>query len=189
MGAQVALDYATQHQEFLSGLILIDPVFPQALTGWLKKAARIRWLVFVVAAILRTFNKLGIRQDHYSYRDLYKLDQETRDFLAKNPDRDIADLYMNPLVDLEFIPLANYLQDLFEVTRKLPALESIRVPVLVLLSSGASTSNVETNKLLLSEIPQLEITTIDADHWLLTEKPDDAREVIESWSRQRLGLN
>ncbi|MGD8926804.1 MAG: alpha/beta hydrolase [Thioalkalispiraceae bacterium] len=187
MGAQIALGYATQHQEYLRGLILIDPIFPEALTGWLKKTARIRWLVFFVAAMLRIFNKLGIRQRQYLYRDLYKLDCETRDFLANNPDRDIADLYMNPLVDLEFIPLVNYLQDLFEVTRKLPALDSIQVPVLVLLSSGASTSNVETNRRLLSTIPKLEIKTINADHWLLTEKPNEAREIIESWSRQKLG--
>ena len=188
MGAQIALDYATQQQRHLNGLILIDPVFPQALTGTLKKVAHLRWLVFGIAAILRTFNRLGIRKHDYPYRDLHKLDIETRAFLKNNPDKDIADLYMDPFVDLEFIPLANYLQDLFEVTRKLPTLENIQIPVLVLLSSGASTSNVETNRKILSEIPGLEIKTIHADHWLLTEKPDEARDVIEQWSRQQLGI-
>jgi pimeloyl-ACP methyl ester carboxylesterase len=188
MGAQVALDYATRHNTNLQGLILIDPVFPQALTGVLKRAAHLRWLIFMVATILRTLNRLGLRKHSYPYRSLYELDQKTRTFLASNPDKGIAELYMSPLVDLEFIPLANYLQDLFEVTRKLPRLDNINVPVLVLLSSGASTSNIEINKELLSKLPELEIATIQADHWLLTEKPDEARRVIEDWSRQKLGI-
>jgi len=188
MGAQIALDYATQQQEHINGLILIDPVFTQALTGTLKKVAHLRWLVYGIAAILRIFKRLGIPKRDYPYRDLQKLDIETRTFLKNNPDKDIADLYMNPFVDLEFIPLANYLQDLFEVTRKLPALGNIQIPVLVLLSSGASTSNVETNREILNEIPELEIKTIHADHWLLTEKPAEARDVIEQWCKQQLGI-
>jgi pimeloyl-ACP methyl ester carboxylesterase len=188
MGAQIALDYASQQHEYLRGLILIDPVFPQALTGILKKVSRLRWLVFGISAILRTLNQLGLHKRYYPYRDLYKLDQETRTFLKNNPDKDIADLYMNPFTDLEYIPLTNYLQDLFEVTRKLPALDTIQAPVLVLLSSGASTSNIDINKKLLSKIPDLEIQTIHADHWLLTERPDEARDVIERWSRQKLGI-
>lgn len=192
MGAQIALDYATQIQTHLRGLVLIDPVFPQALTGILRNIARFRWLVSTIAFILGAFNRignrLGIRKRPYPYRDLQKLDQETRAFLAENPDKDIAELYMNPFSDLEFMPIANYLMDLVEVTRKIPPLDKIHIPVLVLLSSGASTSNVDFNRKILSRIPNLEIQTIHADHWLLTEKPDEAREIIGLWCKQKLGL-
>lgn len=188
MGAQIALDYATQNPSQLRGLLLIDPVFRQALTGVLRKVAHFRWLFNVVAFTLGAFNRMGIHKRRYPYRDLQKLDQQTRTFLVENPDKDIAELYMDPFVDLEFMPVANYLKDLVEVSRKLPPLEHIDVPVLVLLSSGASTSNIEINREILSEIPNLEIKTIHADHWLLTEKPDEARTIIEAWCKQKLEL-
>ena len=188
MGAQIALDLASQDPTRLHGLLLIDPVFPQALTGVLKKVARLRWVVAAVTIFLRLIHRLGLGRKTYPYRDLQKLDLETRDYLNQNPDKNIADLYMNPFSDLEYIPLVNYLQDQFEVTRKLPALDNITTPVMVLLSSGASTSDVGTNRKILNTIPELEIKTIEADHWLLTEKPLEARDVIEAWCKKKLAL-
>lgn len=186
MGAQIALDYASQHADRLLGLVLIDPVFPQALSGSLAKIARFRWLFFIATKLVRLFTRLGIHQRHYPYRSLKKLDEDTRAYLAANPDQSIASLYMNPLADLKYIPLANYLQDLYETTRRLPPLDSIATPVLVLLSSGASTSKVERNRQILAQLKQLTIETIDADHWLLTEKPIEARVAIDNWCLNRI---
>jgi pimeloyl-ACP methyl ester carboxylesterase len=192
MGAQIALDYASQYAAqkecMLEGLILIDPIFPQALDGVLKTIAHFRPLIKALGWLIRVGYAMGIHRRHYPQRDLQRLDQETRAFLAANPDKRIADLYMNPLADLPYIPLANYLQDLYEVTRPLLSIEHINVPVLVLLSEGASTSHAEINKKLLSALPNLQIKTIDADHWLLTEKPVEARETIENWCKQQLKL-
>ena len=189
MGAQIALDYASQlarqKDTRLSGLILIDPIFPQALDGVLKQIARFRVLIKVACWLLRGLYALGLHKRHYPYRDLQALDRHTRDVLAANPHKSIADLYMNPLADLPYIPLVNYLQDLYEVTRPLIPLQNIDVPVLVLLSEGASTSHVDLNKKILGTIPKLDIKTIDADHWLLTEKPVEARENIEQWCIQQ----
>ena len=186
MGAQVALDYASQHPDRLAGLILIDPVFPQALTGTLRKVARFRLLVRLAAACLRLLYTLGWPRRDYVYRDLHQLDLDTRAFLAANPDKGIADLYMDPFADLKFLPLLNYLQDMYEVTRPLAPIANIHTPILVLLSSGASTSHVDTNRKILSELPNCEIRTIDADHWLLTEQPVKAREVMDDWLEARL---
>ena len=192
MGAQIALDYASKYaaqtESMLEGLILIDPIFPQALDGILKKIAHFRPLIKAVVWLIRVGYAIGIHRRRYPQRDLQRLDQETRAFLAANPDKRIADLYMNPLADLPYIPLANYLQDLYEVTRPLLTIEHIKVPVLVLLSEGASTSHAEINKKLLHALPNLVIKAIDADHWLLTEKPIEARETIENWCRQQLKL-
>jgi len=189
MGAQIALDYASQlnqQQHTLNGLVLIDPVFPQALSGALANIARLRWLLIAITKTVRSFTRLGIHKRNYPLRDLQKLDQDTRAFLSANPDKNIADLYMNPFADLKFIALANYLQDLCEVTRKLANLNTVQTPVLVLLSSGASTSNVAENKKVLAHLPKSEIKIIDADHWLLTEKPEEARAVIETWCLKHL---
>lgn len=186
MGAQIALDYASRNPARLAGLILIDPVFPQALTGTLRKVARFRILVRAATAVLRLLHKLGMFKRDYVYRDLHQLDLDTRAFLAANPDKGIADLYMDPFADLKFLPPVNYLQDLFEVTRPLPPLSGIHTPILVLLSAGASTSHVDTNREILSVLPNCEIRTVDADHWLLTERPVEAREVIDGWIQARL---
>jgi esterase len=186
LGAQVALDYATRKPTGLAGLVLIDPVFPQALTGNLRKVARFRLLLRAATALLRTLHQLGWRKRAYPYRDLHQLDLETRTFLAANPGKDIAELYMDPFADLKFLPLVNYLQDLYEVTRPLPPLATIHTPILVLLSAGASTSHVDTNREILSVLPNCEIRSVDADHWLLTEQPLQAREVIDSWIQLKL---
>jgi len=184
MGAQIAIDYAYQHPDKVRGIVLIDPVFPQALSGLLAKVARYRWLIQFTANLIRLFYRLGLHRRHYPYRNLYELDKHTRAFLIENPDKNIADLYMSPISDLKYIPLANYLQDLFEVSRMLPELKAIKTPTLVLLSSGASTSDVDANKIILNKLPNIEIETIHADHWLLTEKPDEARIVIENWCQK-----
>lgn len=192
MGAQIALDYAAQNAvhdtSLLEGLILIDPIFPKALHGVLKRVARWRPLIMAACWLLRVGYAIGLHRRHYPQRDMHQLDQQTREFLASNPDKRIADLYMDPLADLPYIPLANYLQDLYEVTRPLLSLEKIRVPVLVLLSAGASTSSAEINQNLLSALGNLEICIIDADHWLLTEKPQEAREAIERWCEREIAL-
>ncbi|MBI3561924.1 MAG: alpha/beta hydrolase [Gammaproteobacteria bacterium] len=188
MGAQVALEYACLAGHRARGLLLIDPVFPQALSGVLRRVARWRGLLRAVIALFRAAYRLGWPKRAYVYRDLYALDQQTRAFLAAHPDQDIASLYMNPFSDLEFIPWVNYLQDLYEVTRPLPALSAIQVPVLVLLSKGASTSDSAHNQRILSTLAHGEIQVIDADHWLLTEKPAEAQRVIDAWCAQLLQL-
>lgn len=187
LGAQVALEYACDYKAGVFGLVLIDPVFPQALSGRLKTVARWRGLLKHLIRLLRFFARLGLHKRHYAYRDMYQLDVETRAYLAAHPHEQIATLYMDPFADLKYIPLVNYCQDLYEVTRPLPDLAQVRVPVLVLLSKGASTSNVVRNHAILEALPRYEIAVIDADHWLLTEKPDEARRAIDTWCLRLLG--
>lgn len=88
---------------------------------------------------------------------------------------------MNPFEDLKYLPLANFLQDVIEVVRPLGALEKITCPVLVLLSKGATMSDVDKNSRIIHQMPNSQIEYIEADHWLLTEKPDEARQAIEGW--------
>lgn len=189
MGAQVALEYASGIKHAVRGLILIDPVFPQSLSGVLKTVARWRRPLRLGIGLLRFFNRLGWRRRQYTYRSMYQLDMATRAYLAANPHQDIASLYMDPFADLEFMPLVNYLQDLYEVTRPLADLTAIDIPVLVLLSKGASTSDVAHNQRILAAIRCCEIQVIDADHWLLTEQPDAARVAIDAWVTRTLVLN
>ncbi|MDH5182132.1 MAG: alpha/beta hydrolase [Gammaproteobacteria bacterium] len=180
-GAQVAMQYAQEDQTGLRGLVLIDPVFDTNLTGTLGVARRLKWLLWLGVRFLWLLNRLGIRRRHFPLRDLYALDRRTRDYLATHPDKQIADIYMRPTADFGYIPLANYLQDVIEVVRPLGPLQTITCPVLVLLSKGATMSNVDKNTQIIRQMPNSKIEYIDADHWLLTEKPQQARAVIEAW--------
>jgi esterase len=181
LGAHVALYFRDRFPERVRALILIDPVFPENLTGKLRLARNLRWLLQLAVHTIRFLNLLGLRRRSFPSRDLRELDEETRQTIANNPGVDIADLYTRPTADLSFIPVANYVQDMIEVTRSLPPLERINVPVLVLLSAGATVSDPERNLASIRRIPGVEIHSIDANHWLLTERPVDARDAIDGW--------
>jgi len=181
LGAQVAITYAAQYPERSRGLILIDPVFPENLHGRLSNAKSYRYLLRIFSFILRRLNFIGVKRWRLPKRNLRALDEKTRATLKKHPELKIADLYTNPFADFKYIPLANYLQDINEVIRVLPALEYIHIPVLVLLSGGASISSFDQTKEIIMRFPNAKIEVVDADHWLLTEKPQETRLIIEKW--------
>lgn len=181
LGAQVGITYADMFPERTRGLILIDPVFPENLHGRLSHAKKYRLVLSTLRRLLRALNKVGLKRWQIPKRDLRALDESTRETLAQFPELTIADLYTNPFADFKYIPLANYLQDINEVIQPLPALETINVPVLVLLSGGASISSFDETKKIIDRFPQAEIEVVEADHWLLTEKPEETRNIIEQW--------
>lgn len=181
LGAQVGITYADMFPERTRGLILIDPVFPDNLHGRLSHAKKYRHVLITLRLLLRTFNKFGLKRWKIPKRDLRALDERTRETLAQFPELTIADLYTNPFADFKYIPLANYLQDINEVIQPLPELEAIKVPVLVLLSGGASISSFDETKKIIDRFPQAQIEVVEADHWLLTEKPEETRKIIENW--------
>lgn len=181
MGAQVAMQFAQDHPRRVKGLVLIDPVFGTALRGSLLTGSRLHWLNWLAIRALWLVNFFGIGRRKFMPRDLRALDEKTRAALASDPDAKIAELYMSPRVDLRYIPLVNYLQDLYDVVRPVPDPARLDMPVLVLQSAGASVSDADTTARCIARFPQGETVVIDADHWLLTEKPREAREAIETW--------
>ncbi len=181
LGAHVALYFRDRFPDRVRALILIDPVFPENLTGKLRLARNLRWVLQWTVWTIRLLNRLGLRRRSFPPRDLHELDETTRRTLANDPHADIGKLYTRPSIDLGFIPVANYIQDMMEVTRTLPPLERIDVPVLVLLSAGATVSDPERNLAEIRRIPGVEIHSINANHWLLTERPKEAREAIDGW--------
>lgn len=184
LGAQIAMHFALRHSSMCGGLILLDPVFPDLLHGVLGQARRLRGLLWIVVKLLRLFNMLGLRRQQFPIRDLYTLDQQTRELLKQTSVDEIARLYTDPRVDLEFIPLANYLQDVLEVVRPLPDYTAIRQPVRVLLSTGTTLSNSQAIEQKIGRIADSTIVPIHCNHWPLTEKPDEVRLMIETTCRE-----
>lgn len=182
LGAQIAIHFAARYPTQADGLVLIDPVFRRALIGRQRRISRARPLFELAIWIGRALNGLGIYRRHIPNRDLRDLDRKTREELRGDQSKEeIAKKYgaLRPI--LQYMPTANYLQQLVETVGPLPDLAEIRCPVLVLLSTGITFADAEINKQEIARFPQVEVQPIEANHWPLTERPEEVRRAIEDW--------
>ncbi len=184
LGAQIGLQLAVSQPELVQGLILLDPVFPDTLTGKMESIRRQGPLIQLLSRIFRGVNKLGIYRRSLPYRDLRELDERTRSALASSSAKNIAELYMSPRADLKYIPTSVYLQELCSVVEPVPSPVDVSVPVGVLLSAGGSTSKLQPLRKKVAAFPDGQCVEINADHWMLTEKPVETRLAIESFCAQ-----
>jgi pimeloyl-ACP methyl ester carboxylesterase len=183
MGAQVALHLAARHPHRVAGLVLIDPVFRQALHGRPRRIAQSAPLLRLAAAGVRAANGLGLHRGALPPLDLRAMDRLAREALA-NPDpaAEAAFIarYSSMRADLQHVPLAVYLQDMVEMFRAVPAPGALPMPVLALLSSGATFAEAAAMQAALAG-PRVRIETIHCHHWPLTERPAEVRAAIEAW--------
>ncbi|HYA37556.1 MAG TPA: alpha/beta hydrolase [Candidatus Methylomirabilis sp.] len=185
LGAQVAVRFAARRPARVRGLVLIDPVFHQALRGGMLTASRMKPAIRLLIGWIRLLNGFGLRRRHIPNRDLRELDEATRSrFLNLGKQQEMIALYSSPWEDLKFFPTASFMQELLEMIRPLPPLSSLPMPILALLSTGITYTDPVLTRQMLADHPQTEIVTIDAYHWPLTEKPEQVREAIERWCEQ-----
>jgi pimeloyl-ACP methyl ester carboxylesterase len=181
LGANVALWFAHRHPGPTAGLVLIEPMFREALTGPLAKVAAVRALVAPVVLGLRVLGALGIHRRGLAPLDLAELDREARAAMARAGGTFPEDRYASPLQDLRIVPTVVYLQDLLAVSGPLPDLAGMRVPVLALLSTGAAFSDPLEAERRLATLPRCAIVRLEAQHWIPTEQPEAMRRAIEEW--------
>lgn len=182
LGAQIALHLAYRYPKRVRGLVLIDPVFPQALRGRQRRLWQLRWLLRGAWGLVRGLNALGIRRRKIPNRDIRDLDETVRKALqAADSSDDIAKKYSSIWPILRSLPTANYLAQLNATVEPLPPLSAIQVPAAVLISSGTTMAEPDLNRLEVARLPRGEVITIEANHWPLTEAPDKTRKAIESW--------
>jgi pimeloyl-ACP methyl ester carboxylesterase len=183
LGAQVALHMAQRHAGRVASLVLIDPVFRQALHGRAVRIAQATPLWRAAATLVRAANALGLHRGTLPPLDLRALDQLARAALA-NPDpaAEAAFIaqYSSARADLRHVPLAVYLQDLVAMFSGVPLPGSLPQPVLALLSSGATFADPHRMRAALQG-QRVQVQTIDCHHWPLTEKPADVRQAVEGW--------
>jgi pimeloyl-ACP methyl ester carboxylesterase len=184
----VALHYATRHAPSTAALVLIDPVFREALHGRWRMLALGGPLLHAAAVAVRALNAVGLRRHRLAPLDLRALDILAREALHGTPEatREFVRRYSSTRADLAHIHTAHYLQDLVEMFRPVPGLGAIEVPVLLLLSSGATFAEPVATRRRAHEMPQVCIENIDCEHWPLTEKPFEVRAAIERWCDLRL---
>ena len=188
LGAQVAVHFAARCPARVQGLVLIDPVFHEALRGTMRTARRLRPIIQALAAVILFMNRLGLGRRRIPGRDLRELDEVTRmNLLKAGKQREMIALYSSPWEDLGFFPVASYLQELLEIIRPLPSLEEIKAPILALLSRGVTYTDPETTRALLARHPHAQTISLDAYHWPLTEAPVQVRVAIEKWCAEVAG--
>jgi len=187
LGANLSLRFALAHPEKTDGLVLIEPMFAHALTGRLRKLARVRWLLPAIAGIARGINALGIYRRRLPNLDLTELDQNTREMMAAADGHlDIRQRYARPSRDRLYMPTAAYLQSLNEVLRSMPSLSPIKAPALTLLSKGALFGDPFLTEQKLEELSQVTVETLSALHWIPTEQPEAMRLAISRWLEVQL---
>ena len=182
LGAQVALACAARAPGRIAALVLIDPVFRPALRGRWKWIARAAPLFVAAAAVVRGLNALGLRRQRIPPLDLRALDELARASLGSpQAEAEFIRRYSSTRADLRTFRTAHYLQELVEMFRPLAAPESIAMPTLVLLSTGATFAELPAMRAIAARFPRGEVRTIDCHHWPLTERPDEVRCIIEGW--------
>ncbi len=164
LGANVAVEFARRRPDEVAGLVLIEPMPREALRGSLRAAARLRPLVLSVARL-----------------DLVELDRQTRAAMSEGASETLVRRYASPWIDLRTTPTGAYLQSLMAVSRGLPDLAAIRVPVLALLSTGGALSDPSRTERLLRALPSCRIMQLSSEHWIPTEQPEAMRRAIEEW--------
>jgi esterase len=182
LGAQVALHFAARHAQRAAGLVLIDPVFRQALRGRWRRIAKMGPLFGLAARSVRVLNALGLRRRGLPRLDLRELDRQARAALASpQAEAEFVRQYSSAWADLRSFHTAHYLQELVEMFRPVPAPARIDMPVLVLLSDGGTFADPRLTQQLINDFPRAQTVKIDCQHWPLTERPVDVRQAIEAW--------
>jgi len=181
LGANLALQFAQRYPQTTAGLVLIEPMFRDALRGPLARAAQLRPLLQAAALVLRATAALGLHRRRLSALDLEQLDRFARAAMQQGAGAFPQERYSSPWEDLKTLPGSVYVQDLLAVTEALPPLAEIRAPTLALVSSGAAFTHPGLTARHLAVLPHCETLLLEARHWIPTEQPEAMRRAIDEW--------
>lgn len=185
LGANIALNFATRYPDQCAGLILIEPIAPEAVTGILARLRRFIPLLRIALSLIKLLNRLGFYRRRLETLDLQVLDRRVQKAGQDELKTMLAD-YGSPCHDLKIVPTMQYFSNLIEVLRPLP-FTGARCPTLVIQSNGHSVTDAKRTEQLLRKLPQVEFATIDSDHWLPATHPDELRELIDNWVLRKIG--
>ncbi|ABI56847.1 alpha/beta fold hydrolase [Alkalilimnicola ehrlichii MLHE-1] len=185
LGAAVAAEFARRHPDRVQGLVLVEPLLPEALPARLQRYYRWRGLLRPLLAAAHAAYAVGLHRRRYRSVDLVALDRAARERMAQEGGADvIRKSHGRPLDDMRRMPWALYVEALL-ATVGLPGdrLAEIGAPTLALLSNGSDLSDCQVTRRYLEAMPRCEVRVLDAHHWLPTERPDDVRIQIEAFCR------
>jgi len=179
LGANIALQFAARYPQRVAGLVLIEPMPPQALIGMMRTLARLKALLYALYGAARLMNTLGIYRSRLEHLDLREWDRAIRGGKVQlSPFASLA-------VDLRSTPLAAYVRMLAATVEPWPEAGKIAVPVLALLSRQSSFTDPARTRRALGALRDCDVVELDAVHWIPTEQPEAMRGAIEDWLARR----
>jgi len=182
LGANVAARFTRRWPQRVRGLILVEPMLVEALTGTLGLLSRLRGLLRPLLAVTLAANAIGLARRSLPVLDLEDLDRETRRKMVEDEGMQaLTRRYGSPLHDLRYVPVSSYLQGLLETLRPMPPWREIDAPTLVLLASGGRFGDPGRLRRTLAALPDHAIVMLEAEHWIHTEQPEALQAHIETW--------
>jgi pimeloyl-ACP methyl ester carboxylesterase len=189
LGANLGLHFAQRHPERTAGLVLVEPMFSEALQGWLRHLRLFRPLLRTGIAIGRLCHRLGIHRRRLRSVDLEQLDAAAREAIERMGPDAITHSHGSPLRDLRAMSVPDYMQALLAVAEPTPELSSIAGPVLALISSHSHMTRRELVLRELERLPDCEVVEVDAQHWIPTERPDALNDALDRWLRPSISTS
>ena len=175
------LHFVKYHRQQMRAMVLIDPLSRAGFTAKMIWTWRLRAIAYLIIAVLRLGNSLGLRRKHIPLRDLRDTDRHARRLIAEGKQREMVKRYSSLRIDLKYNPTANYLLFTLQTLRPMPKFDSTDIPVLILLSAGSSYNKGNCRHSLIEEIPHATVIEIPCNHWPITEKPEAVLTAIETW--------
>ncbi|PSJ16044.1 alpha/beta fold hydrolase [Nitrosomonas supralitoralis] len=179
LGANIALGFASRFPGMCAGLVLVEPMAREAVTGVLVWLRRFLPLLHLALGLIKLLNRLGFYRRQLKTLDLQALDCRLHEANNAQLKEILAD-YGSPWHDIKTMPTIQYISNLIELLQPLPV-AAVHCPCLVIQSRGGSVTDAQCTQLLLTALPQVKFITIDSDHWLPATHPDQLRELIDSW--------
>lgn len=180
LGGNIALHFAARYPARVAGLVLIEPMPPEALAGTAGWLAFLKPVLYLIYGAARALNSLGIYRRRLERLDLREWDRATRAGEIK------LSMFASLGVDLRSTPLAAYTRMLAATAERWPDVAAIGVPVLALISTRSSMTDPGRTRRALAALPDCDVVELDAVHWIPTEQPDAMRTTIEDWLGRRV---
>ncbi|HEU4352400.1 MAG TPA: alpha/beta hydrolase [Burkholderiales bacterium] len=179
LGASIALRFVARFPARVAGLVLVEPMPPEALIGMMRTLARLKPLLYALYGAARMANTIGIYRRRLEILDLREWDRGIRSGKVR------LSAFASLAVDLRSTPLAAYTRMLAATVEPWPDVGKIAVPVLALLSTQSSFTDLARTRRVLAALRDCDIVELDAVHWIPTEQPEAMCTAIEHWLARR----
>ncbi len=180
LGANLATHFAARHADRCAGLVLIEPMLREALSG---QMARLRWaspVLDIASRVIAAGNRLGIHRRRLEQVDLRALDRSVQ---ANTAEGEVPVLRTHGSLrhDVRVVPVAQLLANFVELVRPLPV-SALTMPCLVIQASGRRMTDAAlTRERLATRLRQAEFVELPSEHWIPTTHPERLCRLIDDW--------
>lgn len=183
LGANIALNFAARYPEMCAGLVLVEPMVAEAVTGNLARLKRVVPMIHLIIKILDVLYWLGLYRRRFHAVDLRKLDQRVHQASQDKLNEALAD-HGSPWLDLKTTRIGQYINNLVVLVAPLP-IGKVHCPSLIIQANGISMTDAVKTKAVLSQLPDAEFQEIDTEHWIPASHPDILCQSVDNWVMQK----